>query len=140
MANNVVRAINQMIEAVNDVADHIPGIDDELIPEIPEIHLPRLAQGGYVKANTPRLAVIGDNRREGEIVSPESKLLDMAQTAARMAAGGVNSEQIERMIALLEKIINLIEALDLVVNVDIREIHRKLKDLDKRTGYSLRTT
>ena len=79
MANNVVRAINKMIEAVNDVADHIPGIDDELIPEIPEIHLPRLAQGGYVKANTPRLAVIGDNRREGEIVSPESKLLDMAQ-------------------------------------------------------------
>lgn len=140
MANNVVRAINKMIEAVNDVADHIPGIDDELIPEIPEIHLPRLAQGGYVKANTPRLAVIGDNRREGEIVSPESKLLDMAQTAARMAAGGGNSEQMERMIALLEKIISLIEALDLVVNVDIREIHRKLKDLDKRTGYSLRTT
>lgn len=140
MANNVVRAINKMIEAVNDVADHIPGIDDELIPEIPEIHLPRLAQGGYVKANTPRLAVIGDNRREGEIVSPESKLLDMAQTAARMAAGGGSSEQMERMIALLEKIISLIEALDLVVNVDIREIHRKLKDLDKRTGYSLRTT
>lgn len=140
MANNVVRAINKMIEAVNDVADHIPGIDDELIPEIPEIHLPRLAQGGYVKANTPRLAVIGDNRREGEIVSPESKLLDMAQTAARMAAGGGSSEQLERMIELLEKIISLIEALDLVVNVDIREIHRKLKDLDKRTGYSLRTT
>lgn len=140
MANNVVRAINKMIEAVNDVADHIPGIDDELIPEIPEIHLPRLAQGGYVKANTPRLAVIGDNRREGEIVSPESKLLDMAQTAARMAAGGGSSEQMERMIALLGKIISLIEALDLVVNVDIREIHRKLKDLDKRTGYSLRTT
>ena len=44
------------------------------------------------------------------------------------------------MIALLGKIISLIEALDLVVNVDIREIHRKLKDLDKRTGYSLRTT
>ena len=64
----------------------------------------------------------------------------MAQTAARMAAGGGNSEQMERMIALLEKIISLIEALDLVVNVDIREIHRKLKDLDKRTGYSLRTT
>ena len=105
----------------------MPGIDDELIPEIPELHLPRLAQGGYVKANTPRLAVIGDNRREGEIVSPESKLLDMAQTAARMAAGGGNSEQIERMIALLEKIISLIEALDLVVNVDIWGNSQKIK-------------
>lgn len=141
MVNNVVRAINKMIEAVNSVADHVPGIDDELIPEIPELHLPRLAQGGYVKANTPRLAVIGDNKREGEIVSPESKLLDMARTAAGMAAGGMgNSEQMERMIELLQRIISLMESLDMVVNVDIREIHRKLKELDKRSGYVLRRT
>lgn len=141
MVNNVVRAINKMIEAVNSVADHVPGIDDELIPEIPELHLPRLAQGGYVKANTPRLAVIGDNKREGEIVSPESKLLDMARTAAGMAAGGMgSSEQMERMIELLQRIISLMESLDMVVNVDIREIHRKLKELDKRSGYALRRT
>ena len=141
MVNNVVRAINKMIEAVNSVADHVPGIDDELIPEIPELHLPRLAQGGYVKANTPRLAVIGDNKREGEIVSPESKLLDMARTAAGMAAGGMgSSEQMERMIELLQRIISLMESLDMVVNVDIREIHRKLKELDKRSGYTLRRT
>lgn len=141
MVNNVVRAINKMIEAVNSVADHVPGIDDDLIPEIPELHLPRLAQGGYVKANTPRLAVIGDNKREGEIVSPESKLLDMARTAAGMAAGGMgSSEQMERMIELLQRIISLMESLDMVVNVDIREIHRKLKELDKRSGYTLRRT
>ena len=82
MANNVVKAINKMISAVNEVADHIPGVDEELIPTIPELHLPRLAQGGFVKANTPRLAVIGDNKREGEIVSPESKLLSMAQNGS----------------------------------------------------------
>ena len=140
MANNVVKAINKMISAVNEVADHIPGVDEELIPPIGEIHLPRLAQGGFVKANTPRLAVIGDNKREGEIVSPESKLLSMAQMAAQMASNGGNTEHLERIIELLERIIDLIERLDLVVNVDIREIHKKLKDLDKRAGYKLRTT
>lgn len=141
MANNVVKAINKMISAVNEVADHIPGVDEELIPPIGELHLPRLAQGGFVKANTPRLAVIGDNKREGEIVSPESKLLSMAQMAAQMASNGNgNIEHLERIIELLERIIDLIERLDLVVNVDIREIHKKLKDLDKRAGYKLRTT
>ena len=140
MANNVVKAINKMISAVNEVAAHIPGVDEELIPTIPELHLPRLAQGGFVKANTPRLAVIGDNKREGEIVSPESKLLSMAQMAAQMASNGGNTEHLERIIELLERMIDLIERLDLVVNVDIREIHKKLKDLDKRAGYKLRTT
>lgn len=141
MANNVVKAINKMISAVNEVADHIPGIDEELIPPIGELHLPRLAQGGFVRANTPRLAVIGDNKREGEIVSPESKLLSMAQMAAQMASkGNGNVEYLERIIELLERMIDLIERLDLVVNVDIREIHKKLKDLDKRAGYKLRTT
>ena len=78
----VVKAINKMIEAVNDVADHVPGIDDGLIPTIPELHLPRLAQGGFVKANTPQLAMIGDNRHYGEIVAPEDKMQEMADRAA----------------------------------------------------------
>jgi hypothetical protein len=38
------------------------------------------------------------------------------------------------MIELLKKIIELIENLDLVVNIDIRELRRKLKDLEKRSG------
>ena len=37
MANGVVKAINKMIEAINDVADHVPGIDDSLIPTVPDI-------------------------------------------------------------------------------------------------------
>lgn len=38
--------------------------------------IPRLASGGYVEANTPQLAVIGDNKHEGEIVAPESKIAE----------------------------------------------------------------
>ena len=63
---------------------------------------------------------MASNKREGEIVSPESKLLSMAQMAAQMASNGGNTEHLERIIELLERMIDLIERLDLVVNVDIR--------------------
>ncbi len=143
MANGVVKAINKMIEAINDVADHVPGIDDSLIPTVPELHLPRLAQGGFVKANTPQLAMIGDNRHYGEIVAPENKMQEMVDRAAAMAAGmnnGMSDQYLLAMIELLQKIIDLIENLDLTVNIDIREIKKKLVDLEKRSGYTLRTT
>ena len=143
MANGVVKAINKMIEAINDVADHVPGIDDSLIPTVPELHLPRLAQGGFVKANTPQLAMIGDNRHYGEIVAPEDKMQEMVDRAAAMAAGmnnGTSDQYLLAMIELLQKIIDLIENLDLTVNIDIREIKKKLVDLEKRSGYTLRTT
>ena len=142
MANSVVRAINKMIEAVNSVADNVPGIDDELIPTIPELHLPRLAQGGFVKANTPQLAMIGDNRHYGEIVAPEDKMQEMVDKAVSMVSGsgnsGMNDQYLALMADLLQRIIDLIESMDLTVTIDIREIKKKLADLDKRTGYTLR--
>ena len=58
-----------------------------------------LANGGFVKANTPQLAMIGDNRHQGEVVSPEDKLQEMAVKAASMAAGkGVSKEELESII------------------------------------------
>lgn len=54
------------------------------ISKLNTLSIPRLAQGGFVKANTPRLAVIGDNRREGEIVAPEGKMMEMVMTALKM--------------------------------------------------------
>lgn len=47
-----------------------------LIPRLTCPAPPELATGGYVKANTPQLAIIGDNKREGEIVAPESKIAE----------------------------------------------------------------
>lgn len=63
---------------------------------LPDLH--PLAQGGYVKANTPQLAVIGDNKREGEIVAPESKLRAMAQEVANQ---NNNTEVVRLLSALL---------------------------------------
>ena len=52
---------------------------------MPDItHIPRLAEGGYVKANTPQLAMIGDNKHQGEVVAPEDKMLEMILTALKL--------------------------------------------------------
>lgn len=49
--------------------------------------IPHLAQGGFVRKNTPQLALIGDNRHQGEVVAPERKLAEMARQAAAGAGG-----------------------------------------------------
>lgn len=41
--------------------------------------IPRLFNGGYLGANNPQLAIVGDNTREGEIVAPESKIREQTK-------------------------------------------------------------
>ena len=51
--------------------------------------IPLLAQGGWLPANSPQLAVVGDNKREGEIVSPESKIREQVKLAlSELGLGG----------------------------------------------------
>ena len=76
--------------------------------------LPALAQGGYIKANTPQLAMIGDNKHEGEIVAPESKLKAMAEEVAE------NGNQ--QIISLLTNILNALNAKDMSVYLDGEQI------------------
>lgn len=80
------------------------------LPRVPTI--PHLAQGAYVRPNTPQLAMIGDNLHQGEVVAPENKLREMAIEAVRAAGGsGVTREDLEtimnravmRIIAALSK-------------------------------------
>ena len=74
----------------------VPGLGGKGI-NIPKI--PKLAQGGFVKANTPRLAMIGDNRHYGEIVAPEDKLQAMVNTAVKAAGGsGLSKADVESIV------------------------------------------
>ena len=67
------------------------------LPRVPTI--PHLAQGGYVRPNTPQLAMIGDNLHQGEVVAPEDKLKQMAVEAAVAAGGkGVSRDELENII------------------------------------------
>ena len=109
------------------------------IPHISEVAIPRLAQGGFVRANTPQLAMIGDNRHQGEIVAPEDKMQAMVDRAVAMASNqNMTDQYLLMMIDLLKRIIEVIQALDLTVNIDIRDIKNKLKQLEDRSGYPLR--
>jgi hypothetical protein len=89
--NSIIAGINVLIKAINkisfDVPDWVPGIGGKKlgfnIPKVSTVSLPRLATGGYVAANTPQLAIIGDNKREGEIVAPESKITEAVVAAFR---------------------------------------------------------
>ena len=62
--------------------------------------IPYLAQGAYVKANTPQLAMIGDNLHQGELVAPEDKLQAMVNTAVATVAstGGISRAELESII------------------------------------------
>lgn len=93
--NVMIDILNFLIEKINslsfDVPDWVPGIGGTTFGfNIPEI--PYLANGGYVKANTPQLAVIGDNKREGEIVAPESKITEAVAEALRIVLAKLGTE------------------------------------------------
>lgn len=77
-----------------------------------EKNLPHLATGGYIRANTPRLALIGDNKTQGEIVSPEDKLMEMAQAAAAAAVKETQSRSAgdDRIVNLLRQLIEVTSA------------------------------
>ena len=133
MVNNVIGGVNSLATALNslqiDVPEGVPLVGGLRLgfnlPTWSYISLPRLAKGGYVGPNTPQLAMIGDNRTEGEIVAPESKLLEMAKAAA---AGG-NSEVID----LLRQILAFIKDKDPVA-LDPESIRKYfIKETNKNT-------
>ena len=91
--NFIIDGINAFIRALNKIKipDWVPLVGG-LGFNIPEI--PKLAQGGYFKANQPQLAIVGDNTREAEIVTPESKIYDQVKNAIR-DSGGTGKQEIE---------------------------------------------
>ena len=107
VVNAIISGINKVIStpfnSINDVLDKLrnfsvlgakpfSGLKNISVPQIPQ-----LASGGYVKANTPQLAIIGDNKREGEIVAPESKITEAVVAAFRQFMpmfGGGNKQPI----------------------------------------------
>lgn len=71
--NLAIDIINGLIGGINMISGAI-GI--EAIPEIEKVSIPRLATGTVIPPNREFLAVLGDNQREPEIVSPVSTMKD----------------------------------------------------------------
>lgn len=98
---------------------------------LPVPQLPKLAQGGYVGANQPQLAMIGDNKRYGEIVAPENKMLEMINTALNMQKekGLVNG--IDTVIALIIQLIEAVKGLVVKVDIDMKKLSVLLESAKK---------
>ncbi|MFW6678792.1 phage tail protein [Lacrimispora sp. AGF001] len=86
---------------------------------------------------TPQLSLIGTTGRSAETAD---QVQNMANQVMSMPTESMSDHYLSLMVELLRKIIELIEAMDLTVNIDIREIRSKLADLDKRSGFTMRTT
>ena len=94
MIRGVVKGINTVINALNrlkiDIPSWVPVYGGKKfgfnIKTLSAPQIPYLAEGGFVKPNTPQLAMIGDNRHQGEVVAPENKMQNMADEAALKAA------------------------------------------------------
>ncbi len=93
-----------------------------------------LASGGYVKANTPQLAMIGDNRHQGEVVAPEDKIMSLYKQANKEIGLGNNSKVIE----LLERILRILETLDFNFNLylDEYELRTRLEKATKKRKFA----
>lgn len=139
--DNVKGTVNSIIDTINrNVIAKIkltaptswPFIGGKTIGPPPNI--PHLAQGGFVKANTPQLAVIGDNTRYGEIVAPENKLEAMARKAAQEAQNG----DIQQVILLLQQIVQILLSLNLDIYMDGTKVTKRvieiINQLTKTTG------
>lgn len=133
LANGVVKGINVVIGALNnlsfDIPDWIPGLGGKTfgfnIPELKQVSIPRLATGTVVPPNKEFMAVLGDNKKEPEIVSPISTM--------KQALGEVLAEAIQAGLIGGDN-----QSGDIVVEVDGRELLRAMRkqarEYKKQTG------
>lgn len=93
--------------------------------------MPQFAEGGFVKANTPTLAVFGEGNQD-EYALPEGKLKALLQSAA--SSGSQDS-------AILNEILQAVKSMRLTANVDATSLARLvvkiIRDEERSTGRSL---
>lgn len=95
--NTPINAINNLLDIINKV----PGIS---ISKLSTFSLPRLYNGGWFSANNPTLSIVGDNKHEGEIVTPESKIREQVEKALSKFKG-VATQTVQTVKLAIELII-----------------------------------
>ncbi len=126
MANGVVRGVNAVINALNgigfDMPDWLGGESFRLnIPTLSEISIPRLATGTVVPPNKEFLAVLGDNTREHEVVSPVSTIEEAVENVLRRngGAGGVRELTVHVHAQVNERVL-----FDIIKKLDLEQFNR----------------
>lgn len=130
----IEKTINRAISLINGaigIINLIPGVN---VGKISRLNLPRLAQGGYVKANTPQLAMIGDNRHQGEVVAPEDKIMSLYKKANQEMGLGNNQKVIELLERIIEILINL--SFDFNLYIDPYELNKRLEKIKNKNKFA----
>lgn len=129
--NAIVRSVNKLSFKVPKWVPSIGGEDFGFhLTEANFPKIPYLAQGGYVKPNTPQLAMIGDNRHQGEIVAPEDKIYAQAYKAVEAVMSKTNDaleSKLDMIIQLLMQILDRTADGDLIMQVGEAELGRIVK-------------
>lgn len=122
--------VNGVASALNTISIDLPGWLQDLtgyssvgfdIPTWTAPQIPYLAQGGFVEKNTPQLAMIGDNRHQGEVVAPEDKLQEMVDAAVGSVRPGITREEMDAI--MNNAVMRLIAALSSVgFNLDGEQV------------------
>lgn len=142
----VASCVNSVARMLNNLRIDAPGWVTDLtgitsigfnLPMWRPGRIPYLAQGGYVKPNTPQLAMIGDNRHQGEIVAPEGKLQEMVNAAVRAAgaSGGITRTELESIINnAVMRIIAALSEMGFYLDGQLlaKAIRRAMEELDYR--------
>ena len=132
---NIINGGIDLINGAINLINKIPGVN---IGKMGRLNLPRLAQGGYVEANTPQLAMIGDNKRYGEIVTPENKMFEVMTNALKAFEGkrGTSIQDIDVLVAILYEILEVIKNKHFNIDGDEMNDNNNQKDTERalRTG------
>lgn len=129
--SGAVAIINGFISAINfaiGVINAIPGVE---IPKLDMLEAPQLAQGGFVRPNKPQAVVIGDNKHEGEIVSPISKMRDTVLNALEMFAGSTKPK------ASTELLSTVTSSRSVVQNVNIQNTFNGDKAVQQKAATAM---
>lgn len=98
---------------------------------------PLVSKVGEITANAaPPLAMVGSATSAGGVWG-EEQIQGIVGRAVAMAGSISNrgEEYLASMVGLLEKLIGVVEAMELTVNVDVRQIRDELESLKKRSGF-----
>lgn len=132
LINKAIRKINGALAGIK-FPSWVPIVGGKGFGKIPEI--PRLAQGGYLPANTPRLALVGDNKTQGEIIAPEGKIYGVVAKALQDYQGSSNQDA-QIVVSVLYEILDTLKNLGLEVNTDnlIKVVDQRKKQLSLASG------
>lgn len=97
--NLIIKGVNWLIGKLNSLLENsllakgldLIGIEFRGIPQIPEVHVPRLAQGAVIPPNREFMAVLGDQKSGTNIETPLATMVQaFKQALAESGYGGSN--------------------------------------------------